>query len=158
MVGTRSDQLQLFMKSVILFATIFLEVLLSHCPREANRAAHFLARNFGGFQSIVWIEELHNFIAAVGKGCPGRDGDGRNGGGGELHVWARTAASRPAHELRLEPPSTCLWSCARCASWWRGWRRVRPACANNLQRHEQQVHWIVHYPTIEPKAIEYYWT
>jgi hypothetical protein len=26
--------------------------------------------------------------------------------------------------------------------------------ANNLQRHEQQVH----YPTIEPKAIEYYWT
>jgi ribonuclease HI len=35
----------------------FVEVVFSHCPREANMAAHVLARFSDGPESIVWLDD-----------------------------------------------------------------------------------------------------
>jgi hypothetical protein len=35
----------------------FTEVVFSHCPREANMAAHVLARFSDGPESIVWLDD-----------------------------------------------------------------------------------------------------
>jgi ribonuclease HI len=43
----------------------FVEVVFSHCPREANMAAHALARSSEGPESIVWLDDPPDFIFSV---------------------------------------------------------------------------------------------
>jgi ribonuclease HI len=43
----------------------FTETQFSHCPREANMAAHELARHSGGTESIVWLDDPPDFILSV---------------------------------------------------------------------------------------------
>jgi ribonuclease HI len=43
----------------------FTHVLFNHTPREANMAAHVLARHSEGFGSVVWHEDPPDFIVSV---------------------------------------------------------------------------------------------
>jgi ribonuclease HI len=43
----------------------FTEAHFSHCPREANMAAHELARHSGGTELIVWLDDPPDFILSV---------------------------------------------------------------------------------------------
>jgi acyl-coenzyme A synthetase/AMP-(fatty) acid ligase len=43
----------------------FARISFSHTPREANLAAHLLARNSVGDVSTVWHEDPPNFIVSV---------------------------------------------------------------------------------------------
>jgi len=43
----------------------FTEVVFMHCPREANMAAHVLARHSEGSLLIVWQEEPPDFVVGV---------------------------------------------------------------------------------------------
>ena len=43
----------------------FTEVLFFHSPREANMAAHVLARYSEGPESIVWLDDPPDFISSV---------------------------------------------------------------------------------------------
>jgi hypothetical protein len=43
----------------------FIEVVFSHCSREANMVAHALARHSEGPESIVWLDDPPDFIFSV---------------------------------------------------------------------------------------------
>jgi hypothetical protein len=43
----------------------FTKTQFSHCPREANMAAHELARHAWGIESIVWLDDPPDFILSV---------------------------------------------------------------------------------------------
>jgi hypothetical protein len=45
----------------------FTEVLFFHIFREANTAAHTLARHSEGALSVVWHDDPPNFIVSVGE-------------------------------------------------------------------------------------------
>ena len=47
------------------FCRNFTEISFSHCPREANMAAHVLASHSEGPLLTVWQEEPPDFICAV---------------------------------------------------------------------------------------------
>jgi hypothetical protein len=43
----------------------YTEIVFYHCPREANVAAHTLASQSEGTQSIVWIEDPPDYITSI---------------------------------------------------------------------------------------------
>jgi hypothetical protein len=49
-------------RGLLILCCSFTHVIFSHCPMEANRAAHVFASRAGGFQFIVWQEDRPDFV------------------------------------------------------------------------------------------------
>jgi hypothetical protein len=43
----------------------FSHVIFNHCPRESNKVAHTLASKAVGSQSIVWLDDLPDFLIEI---------------------------------------------------------------------------------------------